>query len=71
MERITMQIDGMSCAHCVHAVRDALADVPGVAVDRVEVGSATVAYDPARASTAQIAEAVRDAGYAPSLVGAA
>ena len=63
METMTMRIDGMSCGHCVKAVRDALGDVPGVQVRQVDVGSATVAYDPSVARPEQVAEAVRDAGY--------
>ena len=66
METMTMRIDGMSCAHCVRAVRDALAEVPGVEVERVDVGSATVRLDPAVARPEQVADAVRDAGYEPA-----
>jgi copper ion binding protein len=63
MERVTMQVEGMSCMHCVKAVREALVDLEGVEVERVEVGAVTVGLDPARASRATVAEAVRDAGY--------
>lgn len=59
----TLRIDGMSCAHCVKAVRDALAEVPGVQVERVDIGEATVRHDPTVASRDAIADAVRDAGY--------
>ena len=65
METLTMRIEGMSCAHCVRAVRDALVEVPGVQVERVDVGSATVRFDPAVTRRDQVAEAVRDAGYEP------
>ena len=63
METTTLRIDGMSCAHCVKAVRDALGELPGVQVQRVDVGTATVQYDPAMARPEQLADAVRDAGY--------
>ena len=63
METKTLKIDGMSCGHCVRAVRDALGEVPGVQVQRVDVGEATVQFDPAMARPEQIADAVRDAGY--------
>ena len=65
-ETFTLAIGGMSCTHCVRAVHAALAEVPGAQVDRVDVGSATVRYDPARTTPAAIAEAVRDAGYDPA-----
>jgi copper chaperone CopZ len=63
MERMTLSIEGMSCGHCVRAVRDALAELPGVDVQRVDVGTATVAVDPAVGSRAAVEDAVRDAGY--------
>ena len=66
MDRMTMQIDGMSCAHCVKAVRDALSELPGVQVERVDVGSATVAYDEAQVTKGAVLDAVRDAGYEPA-----
>ena len=65
-ERFTVAIGGMSCNHCVRAVHTALADLPGAQVERVEIGSATVRYDPAQTTPAAIAEAVRDAGYDPA-----
>ena len=45
----TLAIEGMSCTHCVAAVRAALESVPGASVLSVEVGSAKVSLDPARA----------------------
>lgn len=66
MERITMKIDGMSCSHCVKAVHEALADLPGVDVEAVDIGRAQVAYDPARVDQRAMADAVRDAGYEPA-----
>jgi copper chaperone CopZ len=71
MERMTLSIGGMSCGHCVRAVRDALAELPGVTVERVDVGTATVAVDPGRGSRATVEEAVRDAGYDVAAVQAA
>lgn len=63
MERISMKIDGMTCGHCVAAVKSALDGVDGVEVERVAVGTATVAFDPARTSTEAIAQAIEDEGY--------
>src|SRR5689334_23981522 len=40
--------------------RDALGELPGVQVQRVDVGAATVAYDPAVARPEQIDDAVRE-----------
>ena len=63
MERVTMNIEGMSCGHCVHAVTKALKGLTGVTAEKVSIGSATVTYDPAATSIDQITRAVEDAGY--------
>ena len=60
---VDLAISGMSCGHCVAAVRDALEQVPGVAVQQVAIGTASVALDPASVSTATVVAAVQDAGY--------
>jgi copper chaperone len=69
MERLHLEIDGMSCEHCVRAVKDALQQLPGVAVEEVEIGSATVAYDPARTTPELLMDAVADEGYAAHRAG--
>jgi copper chaperone len=66
MEHVSLHIEGMTCGHCVSAVRQALSAVDGVTVESVAVGSATVAYDPARTSAELLAAAVTDEGYAAS-----
>lgn len=63
MERISIQIDGMSCSGCVNSVRNALARIPGVQVDQVQVGMAAVAYDPAITDPETLRAAVEKAGY--------
>ena len=64
MNRIELEIEGMSCEHCVAAVTEALGELPGVSVDEVRVGAAHVQYDPGQVSPEQIALAIEDAGYA-------
>jgi copper chaperone len=63
MESLTLDISGMSCSHCVGRVSTALRNVAGVEVGDVKIGSATLSYDPAKASPDEIASAVSDAGY--------
>lgn len=63
MEQLRLSIDGMSCGHCVRAVSDALAKLPGVQVEQVSVGTASVAYDPGQTSPEHIIDAVGDEGY--------
>lgn len=63
MEKVKLAIDGMSCGHCVAHVREALAALPGVNVDDVAIGSATIHYDAGAATPESIAKAVSSAGY--------
>ena len=53
----------MTCDHCVRAVREALQKVPTAEVKSVEIGSATVSYDPEKVTEDALAEAVADEGY--------
>ena len=63
MQRVTMDIEGMSCGHCVRGVNQALAALDGVTVEQVAIGKATISYDPATTTTERIAQAVADEGY--------
>ena len=67
----TFQIEGMSCGHCVRAVREALEGVPGVEVEAVEIGHAVVRYDTAEIGRSTLVEAVEEAGYTVAEVEAA
>lgn len=59
---IQLRLQGMSCGHCVAAVRRALETVPGVVVKDVQIGSATVDAASDNVIPA-IKAAVDDAGY--------
>lgn len=63
MTKLKLDVSGMSCGHCVHAVREALAAVPGVTVEDVRIGSVSVAFDENAATVGDLVDAVADAGY--------
>jgi copper chaperone len=63
MNKLELEIDGMSCSHCVAAVTEALGELPGVKVEQVRVGAAQLSYQPDLVSPEQIVLAVEDAGY--------
>jgi copper chaperone len=63
MNKLTFSINGMGCGACVRKVSNALAAVPGVNVERVEIGSATVACDPSVTTAEAVVRALGDAGY--------
>ena len=63
MEKLSVRLSGMGCGGCVAKARKALDAIPGVAVEDVVVGSAKMAYDPARTSPQAIADALAKVGY--------
>lgn len=63
MTPLALSINGMSCGHCLNAVRRALSETPGVSVESVRIGRAEVQYDPAVTTPDRIVSAVTDAGY--------
>ena len=63
MKKLKLEVSGMSCDHCVRAVREALDAVPGVNVEQVQVGSATVSFDENKTSVGDLVDAVYNAGY--------
>jgi len=68
MTSLTLKIDGMTCGHCVMHVQKALRALDGVDVEQVQIGSATLQYDPAKRQLDDILGAIRDEGYAPTAV---
>lgn len=66
MTQVTLTIEGMSCGHCLNAVRQALGNTRGVEIEAVELGRATVRYDEAVTSPEKIVAAVEQAGYQAS-----
>ena len=69
MERVELTIEGMTCEHCVRAVRGRLERTPGVKVEDVQVGSATLEYDAATTSLDDVEEAIADEGYTAFVAG--
>ncbi len=70
---VTIAVQGMSCGHCVAAVREAVEGLTGVAGATVAIGSAELTLDAAAARDEVAAAAVRaidDAGYTASVAGA-
>ena len=64
MKTATLSIEGMSCGHCLNAVNRALSTIPGVVLDSVQMGRASIRYDESVVAPEAIRAAVADAGYA-------
>jgi copper chaperone len=63
MKTQEFKIDGMSCGHCVMAVRKELTRLVNVKVTDVQIGSAKVEFDENKITSDSIAKAIEDAGY--------
>lgn len=63
MKKINLRIEGMSCGHCVEAVRSALESVSGAKVESVGIGTASVLVDESQTPVGTLVDAVQDAGY--------
>ena len=65
MEKSIINVEGMSCEHCVQAVKGAVTALPGigsVAVD-LETGTVTVEHDPGITDVTKIKAEIEDQGY--------
>jgi len=63
MSTLELDIEGMSCIHCVKSVRNELQQISGVHVEVVEIGKARITMDEDTVSRQTIEEAVIRAGY--------
>ena len=61
MEKVSFDIEGMSCDHCVRAVKNALEAVPGVRAADVRVGHADVETEGATRDA--LVGAIEEEGY--------
>ncbi|MDA8116178.1 MAG: heavy-metal-associated domain-containing protein [Actinomycetota bacterium] len=57
------RVDGMTCQHCVKAVSDELAQVPGIANFDVNLDTKLVTIDGDALDDAAIVAAIDEAGY--------
>lgn len=62
MKSETLKIEGMSCNHCVMAVKKELMKL-NVEVKNIQIGIAEVSYDENSVSRDTIIQAVDEAGY--------
>lgn len=69
METININISGMTCGGCVKSVTKVLEALNGVEKAEVDLVSAAakITFDPAKVQTAELVEAIEDAGFDASL----
>jgi copper chaperone len=65
LETQVLNVQGMSCQHCVHAVKSSVSALAGVdSVDvSLEKNLVTVGFDPGKTSIRSIRTAIEDQGY--------
>jgi len=63
MTTTTLTIGGMTCNHCVMSVRKALAELPGVDVLDVTIGTATISFEEHVTHLDAIIRSVETAGF--------
>jgi len=71
MARVELQIDGMSCQHCVGAVRRALEGIQGgegISIEAVSIGAASVDLGSSLLDPEVLRSAVAQAGYPARLI---
>ncbi|PSQ80446.1 MAG: heavy metal translocating P-type ATPase, partial [Bacteroidetes bacterium QS_1_63_11] len=63
--RMTLPVEGMSCASCASSVEEVLANTDGVAGVSVNFATewADVSFDPARVQVRDLVQAIADSGY--------
>jgi copper chaperone len=63
MTEITVNIEGMSCQHCVNRVKKAIEALEGIKNLDVSIGSAKITFDEGKVSKSAIEKAITAAGY--------
>lgn len=68
LQRAEFKVGGMSCGHCVAAVRGALDKLEGIDAQDVTVGRVRVEFDGSKIGTNAIIAAIADQGYDVDIV---
>ncbi|MHC0038460.1 copper chaperone CopZ [Pseudoneobacillus sp. C159] len=65
MEKVTLNVSGMSCGHCVKAVEGSVGELKGVSSVKVhlENGTVDVEFSGSEVTVEQIKETIDDQGY--------
>ena len=58
-----LTLEGMSCGHCVKAVKEALSTVEGIEVEHVQIGSAVVESARIDKVLSEITAVLEEEGY--------
>ncbi|KAA6472485.1 copper chaperone [Bacillus cereus] len=65
MEQLTLQVEGMSCGHCVNAIESSVNELNGVEQVKVQLaeGTVEVTIDSSAVTLKDIVAVIEDQGY--------
>lgn len=63
MKEMTLDIEGMSCQHCIMRVKKAIDALNGILSSEVTLGKAVVKFDDSSIKEQDIRSAIERAGY--------
>jgi copper chaperone len=63
MQQATLQVNGMSCQHCVNSVEKALKQIGAVGQVDLKANSVAVEFDESKLSLEKVKEAIEEQGY--------
>ncbi|WP_126427117.1 copper ion binding protein [Brevibacillus marinus] len=63
MKTVTLQVQGMSCQHCVHSIESALKEIGAAGKVDLASNAVEVSFDENRLSLEQIKAAIEEQGY--------
>jgi copper chaperone len=63
MQKVILQVNGMSCQHCVNSIEKALKEIGASGQVDLKTKSVAVEYDETKVSLDTIKEAIEDQGY--------
>jgi copper chaperone len=63
MSETKINIEGMSCQHCVMSVKKAIGALKGIEQSDVSIGNAVVKYDDSKVKKEEIEAAIEKTGF--------
>jgi len=65
MKQITLQVQGMSCGHCVRSIEDNVGEIKGVKSITVKLDDSKVEaeFDPEKVTVDDLKNEIEDLGY--------
>ncbi|MED1795809.1 copper ion binding protein [Brevibacillus nitrificans] len=63
MKKVTLQVEGMSCQHCVISIEGALAEIGAAGKVDLQSNTVDVTYEEGKITINAVKEAIEEQGY--------